>query len=46
MRGRNPYLTHLVVDTSWLPGFIAGTRIGRIQQLAGGWNLVNGTPCL
>lgn len=22
-----------------------GTRIGRIQQLAGGWSLVNGTPC-
>jgi hypothetical protein len=39
-------LTHLVVDTSWLPSFIAGTRIGRIQQLAGGWSLVNGTPCL
>jgi hypothetical protein len=39
-------LTHLVVDTRWLPSFIAGTRIGRIQQLAGGWSLVNGTPCL
>ena len=39
-------LTHLVVDTRWLPSFIAGTRIGPIQQMAGGWSLVNGTPCL
>jgi hypothetical protein len=28
-------LTHLVVDTNWLPSYIAGTRIGRIQQIAG-----------
>jgi hypothetical protein len=28
-------LTHLVVDTEWLPSFIVGTRIGRIQQIAG-----------
>jgi hypothetical protein len=28
-------LTHLVVDTNWLPSFIVGTRIGRIQQIAG-----------
>jgi len=26
----------LIVDTRWLPSFIAGTRIGRIQQIAGG----------
>jgi hypothetical protein len=39
-------LTHLVVDTRWLPSFIAGTRVGRIQQLAGGWSLLDGTPCL
>jgi hypothetical protein len=30
----------------WLPSFIAGTRIGRIQQLAGGWTLADGAPCL
>jgi hypothetical protein len=28
-------LTHLVVDTNWLPSFIAGTRIGRMMQIAG-----------
>jgi hypothetical protein len=28
-------LTHLVVDTNWLPSDIAGTRIGRILQIAG-----------
>jgi hypothetical protein len=28
-------LTHLVVDTRWLPSFIAGTRIGRMEQIAG-----------
>jgi hypothetical protein len=28
-------LTHLVVDTNWLPSFIAGTRIGRMAQIAG-----------
>ena len=28
-------LTHLVVDTNWLPSFIAGTRIGRMVQIAG-----------
>jgi hypothetical protein len=39
-------LTHLVVDTTWFPSFIAGTRIGRIQQLAGGWTLADGAPCL
>ncbi|MGH2675046.1 MAG: hypothetical protein ACRDH1_06515 [Actinomycetota bacterium] len=39
-------LTHLVVDTNWLPSFIAGTRIGRIQQIAGAWNLADSTLCL
>lgn len=38
-------LTHLVVDRRWLPSFIAGTRIGKILQLAKGWELVDGTPC-
>ena len=28
-------LTHLVVDTNWLPSYIAGTRISRILQIAG-----------
>jgi hypothetical protein len=28
-------LTHLVVDTRWLPSYIAGTRMGRILQIAG-----------
>jgi len=28
-------LTHLVVDTNWLPSYIAGTRMSRILQIAG-----------
>jgi hypothetical protein len=28
-------LTHLVVDTNWLPSYVAGTRIRRILQIAG-----------
>jgi hypothetical protein len=28
-------LTHLVVDTNWLPSYIAGTRMDRILQIAG-----------
>jgi hypothetical protein len=28
-------LTHLVVDTRWLPSYIAGTRMSRILQIAG-----------
>jgi hypothetical protein len=39
-------LTHLVVDTTWLPSFIAGTRIGRILQIAGGWSLSSSSICL
>jgi hypothetical protein len=39
-------LTHLVVDTNWLPSFIAGTRIGKILQIAGGWSLVNSSLCV
>jgi hypothetical protein len=39
-------LTHLVVDTRWLPSFVAGTRIGKIQQIAGGWSLVSSPLCL
>ncbi len=39
-------LTHLVVDTNWLPSFIAGTRISTIQQIASGWSLVSSSLCL
>jgi hypothetical protein len=39
-------LTHLVVDTRWLPNYIVGTRIGRIQAIAGNWSLVNSSLCL
>jgi hypothetical protein len=28
-------LTHLVVDTHWVPSFIAGTRIAKMEQIAG-----------
>jgi hypothetical protein len=28
-------LTHLVVDITWLPSYIAGTRMSRILQIAG-----------
>jgi hypothetical protein len=38
-------LTHLVVDTKWLPSFIAGTRIGKMLQIANGWTLVNSALC-
>ena len=39
-------LTHLVVDTRWLPSFIAGTRIGKMLQIASGWSLVDSSLCL
>lgn len=39
-------LTHLVVDTRWLPSYIAGTRISRMLQIAKGWALVNSGLCL
>jgi hypothetical protein len=39
-------LTHLVVDTRWLPSFIAGTRIGKMLQIASGWSLANSSLCL
>lgn len=39
-------LTHLVVDTTWLPSFIAGTRIGKMLQIAGGWSLSNSSVCV
>lgn len=39
-------LTHLVVDTRWLPSFIAGTRIGKMLQIAKGWSLASSPLCL
>lgn len=39
-------LTHLVVDTNWLPSFVAGTRIGKMLQIANGWQLVSSPLCL
>lgn len=39
-------LTHLVVDTQWLPSFIAGTRINKMLQIASGWSLRNSALCL
>lgn len=39
-------LTHLVVDSRWLPSFIAGTRINRMLQIASGWSLRNSALCL
>jgi hypothetical protein len=39
-------LTHLVVDTNWLPSFIAGTRIGKMLSIAPGWQLVSSPLCL
>ena len=39
-------LTHLVVDTNWLPSFIAGTRIGTILEIASGWSLASSPLCL
>jgi hypothetical protein len=39
-------LTHLVVDTKWLPSFIAGTRIGKILSIAKGWSLANSSLCV
>jgi hypothetical protein len=39
-------LTHLVVDTRWLPSFIAGTRIGKMLKIAKGWALANSPLCV
>jgi hypothetical protein len=39
-------LTHLVVDTNWLPSYIAGTRIGKILQIASGWALADSPLCV
>jgi len=39
-------LTHLVVDSRWLPSFIVGTRIGKMLSIANGWSLVSSSLCL
>jgi hypothetical protein len=39
-------LTHLVVDTTWLPSYIVGTRIGRMLEIASGWGLASSPLCL
>lgn len=38
-------LTHLVVDSQWLPSFIAGTRASKMLSIAEGWSLANSTLC-
>ena len=38
-------LTHLVVDPEFLPSFIAGTRIGKIEEINGAWTMVNASLC-
>lgn len=38
-------LTHLVVDSRYLPSVIAGTRIGRILELTKGYTLVDSPYC-
>jgi hypothetical protein len=38
-------LTHLVVDTKWLPSYIAGTRISKILNIASGWSLKSSSLC-
>jgi hypothetical protein len=38
-------LTHLIVHPNWLPNFIAGTRIGRMEQIAGGFTMVSSSLC-
>jgi hypothetical protein len=39
-------LTHLVVDTRWLPSFVAGTRITKMLKIAKGWSLLSSPLCL
>ncbi len=39
-------LTHLVVDTRFVPAFVAGTRIGKMQKIAGRWSLVSSPLCV
>ena len=40
-------LTHLVVDSRWLPSFVAGTRVAKMLRIAGsGWSVANSPLCL
>ncbi|MGH2922373.1 MAG: hypothetical protein ACRDKU_09930 [Gaiellaceae bacterium] len=40
-------LTHLVVNTKWLPNYIAGTRISKMLSIAGGgWTLASSPLCV
>lgn len=39
-------LTHLIVHRNWLPNYIAGTRIGKMLQIAKGWTLASSPLCL
>jgi hypothetical protein len=39
-------LTHLVVDTNWLPSFVVGTRIAKMLEIAPGWQVVSSLLCL
>jgi hypothetical protein len=38
-------LTHLVVDATWLPSVVVGTRIGKVLEIAQGWHLVSSPLC-
>lgn len=38
-------ITHIIVHPQWLPNVAAGTRIGKILQIASGWDLVNSSLC-
>ncbi len=39
-------LTHLVVDTRFVPAFVAGTRIGKMLRIAGTWSLASSPLCV
>lgn len=39
-------LTHLVVDTRFVPAFVAGTRIGKMLRIAGSWSLASSPLCV
>ena len=38
-------LTHIVVDSNWLPSFIVGTRVTRMLEMAPGWRVVDSPLC-
>lgn len=39
-------LTHVVVDTRWVPSLVAGTRITRMMSIARGWSLASSPVCV